>query len=268
VDYLGESRRWPLVGHASGLVDRTGEIKPMGFERQSWWSETPMVRVARRVAADDLMPTDPGYGGAELHTQVQFADWTPRNLAAHNETIEVYSNCDEVELFVNHKSLGVKKINADASPRVWKVLFTPGTLKAVARNHGRKVATDELHTAGKPAKILLTTDHKKLAPGWDNVAFVIAVVVDAKGVIVPNASDLIRFQLTGPGVIATVDSADNASHESFQTNERHAYAGRCLAALKATATKGKITLTASAVGLPEANVSLNAVALPAPASRR
>ena len=217
-----------------------------------------MVRMARRVAADDLMPTDPGYGGAELHTQVQFADWTPRNLASHDENIEVYSNCDEVELFLNDKSLGVKKINADASPRVWKVSFAPGTLKAVARNKGRKVATDEIRTAGKPAKILLTTDRKKLPPGWDDVAFITATVVDAKGVIVPNASDLIAFKIAGPGTIATVDSADNASHESFQSNERRAYAGRCVAALKATATKGRIILTATASGLVDATATLAA----------
>ncbi len=258
VDYLGESRRWPLVGHASGLVDRTGEVKPMGYERQSWWSKTPMVRLARRVAADDLMPTDPGYGGAELHTQVQFADWTPRSLAAHDENVEVYSNCDEVELFLNGKSLGAKKINADASPRVWKVSFAPGTLKAVARNKGRKVAADELRTAGKPAKILLTADRKKLPVGWDNVAFVTATVVDAKGVVVPNASDLITFKLTGPGILAAVDSADNASHESYQAGERRAFAGRCVAALKATAPKGKLRLTASAPGLAAAQVSLAA----------
>ncbi len=259
VDYLGESRRWPMVGHASGLVDRTGEVKPMGYERRSWWSETPMVRLARRVAADDLMPTDPGYGGAELHTQVQFADWTPRNLAAHKENIEVYSNCEEVELFLNNKSLGAKKIDADASPRVWKVSFAPGTLKAVARNQGRKVATDELRTAGKPAKIVLTADRKKLAPGWDDVAFVTATVTDAKGVVIPNANDLISLKIAGPGVIAAVDSADNASHESFQASERRAYAGRCVSMLKAAIPSGKITLTAAAPGLGEASVTLRAV---------
>lgn len=217
-----------------------------------------MVRLARRVAADDLMPTDPGYGGAELHTQVQFADWTPRNLAAHDENIEVYSNCEEVELFLNGKSSGIKKINADASPRVWKISFASGTLKAVARNQGRKVATDELRTAGKPAKIILTADHKKLALGWDKISFVTATVVDAKGVTVPNVSDLITFKIAGPGVLAAVDSADNASHESFQSNERRAYAGRCVAALKATATKGTIILTATAPGLVDAKATLAA----------
>ena len=79
IDYLGESRRWPAVGHASGLVDRTARIRPLGRERESWWNNEPMVAIARRVANNDLMPTDPGYAQAERHTQVLFSDWSPRN---------------------------------------------------------------------------------------------------------------------------------------------------------------------------------------------
>jgi beta-galactosidase len=163
IDYLGESRSWPRIAYAGGLLDRTGEIKPMAYERQSWWSDKPMVCVVRRVAANDVLPEDPGWGGEERHTQVQFADWTPRNLETHEENVEVYSNCEEVELFLNGKSLGAKPINKDASPRYWKVAFAPGTLRAVARNAGQQVATDELRTAGKAAKIFLTTDKKTLS---------------------------------------------------------------------------------------------------------
>jgi beta-galactosidase len=250
VDYLGESRWWPVVGHGSGLLDRTGGIRPLGRERQSWWTEAPMVAIARRVAATDLMPTDPGYGAEERHTQVLFSDWTPKDLKPHSENVEVYSNCKDVELFLNGKSLGEKQINADASPRNWDVPFAPGVLKAVARNgNGRSVATNELRTAGPPAKIVLTTETRKLAPGFDNVAIVRAKIVNRKGIQIPRASDLISFKISGPGVIAAVDNADNASHELFQTNSRHAFQGECVAFVKATAASGKIKLTATATGL-------------------
>ena len=134
VDYLGESRHWPIVGHGSGLLDRTGAIRPLARERQSWWSDTPMVAVARRISETEAMPTDPGYGAEERHTQVLFADWTPKNLKPHTENVEVYSNCKEVELFLNGKSLGKKQINTDASPRNWAVPFAPGALRAIARD--------------------------------------------------------------------------------------------------------------------------------------
>ena len=259
VDYLGESRRWPVVNHSSGLLDRTGDVKPLAFERQSWWSAEPMVRLARRTAPNDRMPTDPGYGGEELHTQVQFADWTSRNPKPHDETVEAYSNCEEVELFLNGQSLGAKKINADASPRIWKVAYSPGKLTAVAKNGGQITATDELRTAGKAAKIVLTTETKKLAAGWDDVAIIRVNVLDASGITVPRANDLISFKVSGPGVIAAVDSGDTISHEPFQASERKAFQGECVAFIKATATHGKITVTATATGLALGKTSFEAV---------
>ncbi len=249
VDYLGEAKVWPTIGHGSGLLDRTGEVRPLAGERQSWWSAAPMVRIVRRVAPADLTPTDPGYGTEEKHTEVLFADWTPPNSAPHEENVEVYSNCREVELFLNGKSLGAKPLNADASPRIWKVAYAPGALKAVARNGGKTAATHELRTAGRPVGILLAADQSKLAAGWDDVCRVTATVVDEHGVPLPDANDLIAFAISGPGVIAAVDNADNASHEPFQATERHAFQGQCIAFVKASATSGKMVVTASAPGL-------------------
>jgi beta-galactosidase len=256
IDYLGESRRWPVIAAGSGLLDRTAEARPLGYERQSWWSDKPMVFASRRSAATQQASDDPGFVPLDRR-QVLFADWTPGNLQAHDENVEVYSNCEDVELFLNGKSLGAKPLPRDASPRNWKVVFEAGTLKAVGKINSKKVSEFELRTAGKPAKILLSADQKTLAPGWDDVAFVTATVVDKNGVIVPSASDLINFKTTGPGVVAAVDSADNSSHEPFQASERHAYQGRCVAALKATASSGKITLTASAPGLGSSSIKLS-----------
>jgi beta-galactosidase len=258
IDYFGESKRWPVIGHGSGLLDRTGAIRPLARERQSWWSEAPMVAIARRVAATDLMPTDPGYGAEERHTQVLFSDWTPKELSPHDETVEIYSNCKEVELSLNGQSLGVKTINADAAPRVWHVPFAPGKLKAVARNGGNTVAADELSTAGRSAKIILSAQTQKLAPGFDNVALVRAKIVDADGIEIPRAKDLISFKVSGPGEIAAVDNADNGSHELFQTDTRQAFQGECVAFVRATAPAGKITLTATAAGLAAGSVNFKA----------
>jgi beta-galactosidase len=266
IDYLGESRRWPVIAAGSGLLDRTGAPKPMAFERQSWWSDKPMVFITRRIAPNVLRPTDPGYEPAAQDVlrrpQVLFADWTPKNLSrkpsGHDETVEVYSNCKQVELFLNGKSLGAQWLHADASPRVWKAGFLPGTLKAVARNDGKVVAMDKLRTAGQPAKIRLTTNLKKIAYDWDGVAFVRAAVVDRRGIMVPSAGNLIHFKISGPGAIVAVDNADNASHEPFQARERHAFEGECVAFVKANAASGRILITASSPGLEDGQVVIQA----------
>ena len=216
-----------------------------------------MVYIARRVAPTPLAPTDPGYSAVpDRRPQVLFSDWTPRNLSAHEENVEVYSNCDEVELFLNGVSLGARSRPADDAPRVWKVQFAPGVLKAVGKNKGRQVATYLVRTAGAPARVVLSADRKSVTENWDDVVHVTATVMDAKGVVVPTASDLITFRVTGPGVVAAVDSGDNRSHEPFQASERKAYQGRSFAMLKATAGHGRITLVASAAGLKSGTVAI------------
>jgi beta-galactosidase len=258
IDYLGESRRWPIVAAGSGLLDRTAVPRSLGYERQSWWSAKPMVFITRRIERNADAPTDPGFDPLDRR-QVLFPDWTPRSSEAHDENLEVYSNCQEVELFLNGRSLGSKPLSADASPRNWKVAFEPGVLKAVARNHGKVVASEELRSAGRSTKIVLSSDRSKLTPDWDEISCLTATVVDENGVVVPNANNLITFKVTGPGVVAAVDSADNSSHEPFQATERKAFQGRCVAFIKSTAEHGKITVTASAPGLKPASVGITAI---------
>lgn len=266
IDYLGESRRWPVMAAGSGLLDRTGVPKPVAFERQSWWSIKPIVFITRRVATNALAPTDPGYEPAQQDVlrrpQVLFADWTPKNLQPHDETVEVYSNCKEVELFLNGKSLGVQSLPADASPRVWKVRFAPGVLKAVAGDENKVMASDELRTAGKPNKIRLSTSNSKVVDDWDGVIFVRAAVVDRDGNEIPSANNSINFSIAGPGVIAAVDSGDNASQEPFQASSRRAFEGKCVAFVKATAPKGKIVVTASSAGLESDSINIKASETP------
>ena len=120
------------------------------------------------------------------------------------------------------------------------------------------MATDELRTAGKAEKIILSTETKQLAPGFDHVAIVRARIVDANGVTVPRAEDLIAFSVSGPGVIAAVDNANPASVEPFQSAERHAYHGECVAYVKATGTEGKILLHAQAKDLKAGTITLKA----------
>jgi beta-galactosidase len=262
VDYLGEAKRWPNFSRPTGLLDRTGTPRAMAFQRQSWWSDKPMVRIARRTAPEVATVIDPGYNDPPANAPDKFrqavlTDWTPATPNKAGEDVEVYSNCEQVELFLNGKSLGSQALPADASPRKWKVPFEPGTLKAVAKNGGTIAATDELKTAGAPAKVMLSADRGTLAPSFDDVSYVEATITDANGVEVPSANDLVTFSISGPGEIAAVDNGDCSDQGAFQAKERHAYQGQCFAIIRATGTGGPITLTASAPGRAPASVTIS-----------
>ncbi len=118
---------------------------------------------------------------------------------------------------------------------------------------------DSIGGQGPAARIRLEVDRSKIAPVWDDVAFVTASITDANGIVLPGSSDLVTFKITGPGVIAAVDNGDISSIEPFQGSERKAYQGRCYAMIKARAARGKIVLTASAPGFPPASITINAV---------
>lgn len=250
VDYLGEAPGWPAVASYSGLLDKTGAMKPIAWERQSWWLDKPMVHLVRRVTPRQDSPTDPGYEGRRpIPSETLLDDWTPSDQSPHQETVEAYSNCAQVELLLNGKSLGTQALPADASARTWRVAFEPGTLRAVCAGEPDKPGPSyELRTAGRATKIVLSADRGQIALGWDDLAFVTATVVDDQGVTVPDANVEITFQVDPPGVVAAVDSADNTSHEPFQASQRRAYHGWCVALVRARRT-GRFQIGASAEGL-------------------
>ena len=241
-DYLGENS-WPATTYDQGLFDRAGNWKPRGLQRRSWWSTKPVVHIVRR--ADN--------GG----TGDWVANWTPVDLNTYDDAkVQVYSNAEQVELFLNGESLGAKSKPKDDSPRNWDVTFAPGTLRAVASNGGKEVAVDELKTAGPAARIELASRRGTLGAGWDDAAFVSARIVDANGVEVPNGSVPLTFNIGGPGVLVAVDNGNVTSHDAYQSNQCKTDRGRCLAVIKASAAGGTITFKAEAKGLVGASLSI------------
>jgi beta-galactosidase len=198
-----------------------------------------------------------GGGGGRGRGPGPMMDWTPTNQEAHEETIQVYSNCEEVELFLNGQSLGSQPRGAVDSVRTWRVPYAAGTLKAVGKNKGQEAASAELKTAGKPAKVKLETTAQKLFADFDSVAHVRAVITDDQGVEVPTATDMVTFKVSGPGEIAAIENAQLVN-QPFRGNEHAAYKGECVAFVRATAGgTGKITVTASGPGLAESVITLD-----------
>ena len=279
VDYLGETRAYPSIGASAGILYFTNRPKNEALERASWWSIKPVVYIVRTEGSrwGGLAPdTDPGIaplpgsaagrgrgrrggvpGGGmgtmawRLNQSGPTNDWTPANLEAHRETVSVYSNCEEVELFLNDQSLGSKPCGTRDPVRVWTVDFAPGRLKAIGKNYGEIVTTDELVTAGDAAKITLSASRKKLYADFDSLAHVIVSITDDKGVKIPAAKNKVSFSITEPGEIAALANGLTQAQD-FRGTEHDAWAGQLTAYIRATSADGPITLTATAEGLTKA----------------
>lgn len=260
IDYLGEAERagWPYIENPSGLVDRDGVVKPVGWERAAWWSEAPVVKIARRTAVvkdnAELVNNEITKANRKVDPGA-YADWTPKDLAPHAEKVEVYANAATVELFLNGQSLGQKPKAADDSARTWDVTFAPGTLKAVGYDAtGKVVAQDLLQTAGAPAAVRLTAETGALHEATD-IGFVRAEVVDAKGVVVPASDVAITVAVKGAGKLAAFDNGSPVDHTVFSSPTRNSYLGNGLVFV-APQGDGKISVDASAPGLKSGHAEL------------
>jgi beta-galactosidase len=168
-----------------------------------------------------------------------------------------YNNADEVELFINGKSQGIKKKIGDDLHVMWRVQYEAGTVKAVSRKNGKVVLTKEIKTAGTPAKIILEADRKVINSKANEFCFVTVKILDKEGNFVPDANNLINFTVTG-GNIAGVDNGSQTDLTSFKANKRKAFNGLCLAILQSSGKPGAIQLKATIDGLPAAMVTIEA----------
>lgn len=198
--------------------------------------------------------------------QSEWTDKTVLHLLPHwnwkaGKTISVwayYNHADEVELFLNGKSLGKKAKQGDDLHISWQVPFQPGSLKAVSYKNGKIVKVAEVHTAGKPAKVELVADRKQISADGRDMSFITVKILDKDGNLVPDADNKVNFKVNGNAFIAGVDNGDPISHDPFKADYRKAFHGLALAILQSNAKAGSISFTASADGLAPATLTLAA----------
>lgn len=231
-DYIGEPTPypWPAKSSYFGIIDLSGFPKDVYYMYQSEWTNKNVLH---------LFP---------------HWNWQPGKVV---DVLAYYNNADEVELFLNGKSQGVKKKAGDDLHVSWRLTYEPGTLKAVSRKNGKEVLTREIKTAGKPAKLVVTADRSNIAADGSDLSFVTVKVVDAEGNVVPKADNLVKFELAGDAQIVGVDNGNPISHEPFKANYRKAFNGLCLAVIQSDVKAGKVTLTATSNGLEKASVNIN-----------
>lgn len=257
IDYLGESFGWPSKGWSTGFVDTCGFRKPASYYVQSFFSDRPLVRIA---VYDKKPGTEIVWNDVKLSWQPLEEHW---NWEGHDRVqLATYTNCETVELFLNGKSLGEKKLS-DCKEQLmtWDVPFEAGALRAVGRVKDAVVAEHVLRTAGRPERILLAPDKAELRADGQDLAHIEVLVTDREGVVVPSAAHRIRFKVTGAGRNAGVDNGNLMSHESFQVDERSAWKGRALLVVRAGREPGEITVEASAEGLVAGRLELSARAV-------
>ncbi len=231
IDYLGEAA-WPQVMWSTSLLDVTGGVKPAGLQRASWWMNEPMVAFARH--ADNN-------GAGSL-----ISDWTPADLDTYDQAvIEVYSNCQEVELFVNGESQGRKTMPDNARPALFNINFNSGKIEAVGYNDSKETARYTSLTADEPARINLEKAGGRAGTGFDDVEIVSLQITDAQGNVCPNNDCSIELKVEGAELIA-VDNADVLAHEtSHKSPVFNTYQGRMIAYIRRTSASGKVTVTAT-----------------------
>ncbi len=231
-DYLGEPTpySWPSRSSYFGIIDLAGFPKDVFYMYQSEWTDKTVLHIFPHW------------------------NWSPGKMV---DVWAFYNHADEVELFLNGKSLGVKKKQGDDLHIMWRVKYEPGTLKAVSRKDGKVVLTREIHTAGPPAKIELIADRKNIKADGKDLSFITVKILDKDGNVVPDAANLVNFKLSGPGFIAGVDNGDEVSHDPFKANYRKAFNGLALAIVQTKEKGGDITFMASSNGLAPASVVLH-----------
>ncbi len=231
IDYLGEAA-WPQVMWSTSLLDVTGGVKPAGLQRASWWMNEPMVAFARH--------TDNNGAGSLI------SDWTPADLDTYDQAvIEVYSNCQEVELFVNGESQGRKTMPDNARPALFNINFNSGKIEAVGYNDSKETARYTSVTADEPARINIEKAGGRAGTGFDDVEIVSIQITDAQGNVCPNNDCSIELKVEGAELIA-VDNADVLAHEtSHKSPVFNTYQGRMIAYIRRTSASGKVTVTAT-----------------------
>ena len=224
-DYIGEPTPFNFPARSSyfGLVDLAGFPKDTYYMYQSEWTKKPVLHV--------------------------FPHWN----WIEGQTIDLwcyYNQADEVELFVNGKSQGVRRKSNEHEYHVaWRVTFEPGEVRIVARKNGKQVNEKTIRTAGAPHHIQLTPNRKVIKANGRSLSFVAVEVVDKDGNLCPWAENKVLFSLTGDAKIAGVDNGSPFSLERFQANERRAFFGKCLVVLQAGKKPSTIQLTAKSVDL-------------------
>lgn len=267
IDYLGESMGWPVKGWNQGVFDLSLQPKPDAYFVKSMFSEEPVVHIGIIEKSGGNIQ----WNGINVSAGKLSENWNRE--AGEQVSLYTYTNADEVELFLNGKSLGVKKNSEDPKLRArikWdNIAYAPGTLVAVAKKNGKVVARHQIETTGEAVALKLVPDAENWHADGKDLMHVRIYAVDKKGRRVLNvkdakAFDKLTFQVKGDANIVAVDNGNIRSDELHigkkqleKTIQRHLFQGSALVILRAGDKPGKIELSVEGEKMKAKKLVLN-----------
>ncbi|MDR3751665.1 MAG: beta-galactosidase GalA [Terracidiphilus sp.] len=220
-DYRGEPTPygWPSINSQFGIVDMCGFPKDMFYYYKAWWGKEPVLHL--------------------------FPHWNFEGEEGREIPVWVYSNMDEVELFVNGKSLG-KQAVPHLGHVEWKARYEPGSIEARGWKGGKIVLTEKRETTGPGVSIRLTADRTEIDADGEDLAILKVEALDKEGRAVPTADSRIDFKVTGAGALIGVGNGDPNCQESDKAPRRSLFNGLAQAILQSTKKAGTIEIEATA----------------------
>ena len=267
IDYLGESMGWPIKGWNQGVFDLSLQPKPDAYFVKSMFTDEPTVHIGVIEKSGGNIQ----WNGINVSAGKLSENWNRE--AGEQVSLYTYTNGDEVELFLNGKSLGVKKNSNDPKLRArikWdNIAYAPGTLVAVAKKNGKVVARHQIVTTGEAVALKLVPDAENWHADGKDLMHVRIYAVDKKGRRVLNvkdakAFDKLTFTVKGDANIVAVDNGNIASDELHigktqleKSIQRHLFQGSALVILRAGDKPGKIELSVAGEKMKAKKLVLN-----------
>ena len=267
IDYLGESMGWPVKGWNQGVFDLSLQPKPDAYFVKSMFTDEPTVHIGVIEKSGGNIQ----WNGINVSAGKLSENWNRE--AGEKVSLYTYTNGDEVELFLNGKSLGVKKNSNDPKLRArikWdNIAYAPGTLVAVAKKNGKVVARHQIETTGEAVALKLVPDVETWHADGKDLMHVRIYAVDKKGRRVLNmkdakAFDKLTFTVKGDANIVAVDNGNIASDELHigktqleKTIQRNLFQGSALVILRAGNKPGKIELSVAGEKMKARKLVLN-----------
>ncbi|HZK93154.1 MAG TPA: glycoside hydrolase family 2 TIM barrel-domain containing protein [Prolixibacteraceae bacterium] len=255
--YFQEQNFYPWNLAFCGDLDICGWKRPQSFYRDALWM-TNQLSLFVKPPKPSFEENPDRQSWSKWHWLDAVADWNWKGHENKPLEVSVYSSCEEVELFLNNKSLGRRKTDRSTEFKViWEVPYQSGELKTIGYVGKKQVNTAFLRTASEPTQIKLNADRIEINADGQDLSYITVELLDENGNRNSKAENLVKFEIEGPGTIVGVGNANPVSTESYQASERKAWQGRCLVILKSEHQQGKITLKATSVGLKQADIVID-----------